>query len=127
MPVLVSPLRWGPAVRISHKSTNTVKSHAARSLTLYATHRVLRKVVREVARLNLVCKQVFLVEEKDDRRVVEKFVVTDPLEEFQTLVYPVHFRFMVSRLANHCVIPTEGSTVQDRSDVIEAVDPLLPF
>ena len=54
-------------------------------------HDALWEVVDEVARLDLLCENIRLVEKENDGRVCKELVVANTLKQLQTLVYPVHF------------------------------------
>jgi len=72
---------------------------------------------------DLLLEEILLVEEQDDRRVHEPFVVADFLEEFEGFSHAVGLVVFVEEE----VVFGEGDTEDGGGDVLEAVHPLLAF
>lgn len=83
--------------------------------------RVLRKTNGQQATLDLLLKEIFFIEEQNDRCVDEPLVVADGVEQAQALVHAI--RRLV--LVKHLVVLRQGHAEYDRCHVLEAVYPLL--
>ena len=76
---------------------------------------------RQVDGLDLLLEEIVLVEEQDDGGLVEPLAVADLLEQRDGLVHAVDALVLVQLL----VVLARGDAEDERSDVLEAVNPLL--
>lgn len=84
---------------------------------------IIREAHAEVSLLDLLCEDIFLVEEEYDGGGCEVTVVANTVEQVKTLVHAVHFII----LHQHHVVSAEGSNENDTGDPLKAMDPLLSF
>lgn len=82
---------------------------------------IFREADAEGRLLDLLCKQVLLVEEKDDGGVDEELVVADGVKQHQRFMHAI--RGLI--LMQHLVISTERHTENYGCHILKTVDPLL--
>lgn len=78
------------------------------------------EVFLQVRRLDFVCQDVSLVEEKDDGRVEEPWRMDGGVEQSQTLVHTVNGFSLLQDL----VVLAEGGQEDEGGDIFKAVNPL---
>lgn len=95
----------------------------AASLDIAGRAGVVGEVVTDGGVLDLLLEEVDLVEEQDDGGPHEPARVADRVEECQGLLHPVDALVLVQRL----VVLGDRDEEENRSYVLEAVNPLFPL
>lgn len=102
------------------EADETVQDVVASSGVIWAAF-VVREVILHRADGELLLESVDLVEEKDNAGLDKPSRVADTVEEGQSLLHTVDRLILEEQL----VVFGNSNKEEDRSDVLEAVDPLL--
>ncbi len=85
--------------------------------------RVVWEVISQRRSIQLLFKQIDLVQEEDDARAHEPPRVDDRVEEHQRF----HHAVLITLFQQHLVVLAQCDAEYDGCDVLEAVNPLLSF
>ena len=84
---------------------------------------IIRKVILHGGHWKFLLKSVDFVQEKDDRGLDKPSGVADRVEKSQSFLHSVDGFVFEEQL----IVFGDGNEEKDGRDVLEAVDPLLPF